>query len=324
MLGCSRLFRSQPRRAVAHFTPTTVGGVGGRVEVYQVSPLDHVKLSINLTLPRGNAAAFGIDNFAIGDRISCTGLSRRFYEPWYVDLDLTPAPQQGTKDLYPAGDLSGKFGTLISLKEAAATLTDPTITLFGEHSVIGRGVAVYDPSWRVVGCADLKSEVPQVNAVAVFSGAISGVLRLSQPMDSIFSETIVYLRLYRTGGKDSAGHTWHIHTQSLDENGKCSSAGGHFNPFFTNLTDRQKYNGTPLPHTAYEVGDLHGKHGEVTIPGPRTSQRDLSSGRYQWTDEWLPLLGEASVLNKALVVHDADGDAARVACANIVMEEITG
>lgn len=43
------------------------GGVGGVLELYQVSPLDPVKLTINLTVPSGNAAAFGIDNFASAD-----------------------------------------------------------------------------------------------------------------------------------------------------------------------------------------------------------------------------------------------------------------
>lgn len=42
--------------------------VHGVMEMYQVSPLDPVKLTINLTVPDGNAAAFGIDNFASSDK----------------------------------------------------------------------------------------------------------------------------------------------------------------------------------------------------------------------------------------------------------------
>ncbi|XP_071542211.1 uncharacterized protein [Panulirus ornatus] len=324
VLACSRLIRSQPRRATAVFSTHSVkGGVEGSLEMYQLSPVDPVKLSVNLTLPRGGATAFGIDNFAVGNRASCSGLSHRFYGPWHVDLDLTPVPQQGTKDLYPAGDLSGKFGTLTGLRAAAATLTDPTITLFGQYSVIGRGVAVYDTNWRVLGCADLESQTPQVSAVAVFSGNISGILHLSQPTDSIFTETHVNLHLYRTADVNTVGHKWHVHERALDRTGDCISAGSHFNPFSISLTDRQKYSTTPLPHTSYEVGDLHSKLGSITIPGQHTLQLDFPSGRYQWTDESLPLLGEASVLNKALVVHDTDGGAPRIACANIVMNDVT-
>lgn len=54
-----------------------------------------------------------------------------------MDLDLTPAPQMGTKDLYPAGDLSGKFGTLAGIRHVTTTLLDPTIMLFGSYSVLG-------------------------------------------------------------------------------------------------------------------------------------------------------------------------------------------
>ncbi|KAK3882464.1 hypothetical protein Pcinc_013171 [Petrolisthes cinctipes] len=157
VVGCSQLLQPQPRRASAIFTPINPSKVSGQIEVYQVSPLDPTKLSINLTLPARDAVAFGIDTRA-SESSSCKGLSGRFYEPSAVDLDLTPAPQMGTKDLYPAGDLSGKFGTLAGLRHATATLLDPTIMLFGPYSVIGRGVAIYDNSWRVVACADLQQD----------------------------------------------------------------------------------------------------------------------------------------------------------------------
>ncbi|XP_064093215.1 uncharacterized protein LOC135205958 [Macrobrachium nipponense] len=326
MVACSRLLRIQPRRATAIFDSRgpTDGGVLGEVELYQVSPFDPVKLSINLTVPGADAAAFGIDSFASVDSESCSGLSRRFYEPWTVDLDLTPPPQEGTKDLYPAGDLSGKFGTLVDVESAAATLTDPMLTLFGDYSVIGRGVGVYDSRWRVMGCADLVSESPQVTALAVFSGEdpsdISGIMHLSQSIDSIFSETQVYLHLYRTDGEDTKGHKFHVHAREVDRSGQCATAGGHFNPFSIFLQDKQKFNAR-LPKEAHEVGDLSNKWGAVTIPGPLTSRTDLSAGRYFWTDASLPLLGEGSVLNKAVVIHAPDGGAERVACANIVVKD---
>lgn len=42
--------------------------VSGHIEVYQVSPLDPTKLSINLTLPARDAVAFGIDTQSTGGR----------------------------------------------------------------------------------------------------------------------------------------------------------------------------------------------------------------------------------------------------------------
>lgn len=42
--------------------------ISGHIEVYQVSPLDPTKLSINLTLPARDAVAFGIDARATGGR----------------------------------------------------------------------------------------------------------------------------------------------------------------------------------------------------------------------------------------------------------------
>ena len=60
-------------------------------------------------------------------------------------------------------------------------------------------MAVYDPEWRVLGCADLVAEGRQVRASAYFTGNISGELRLAQFADSLFSETSVYMRLHHSG-----------------------------------------------------------------------------------------------------------------------------
>ncbi|KAK8400108.1 hypothetical protein O3P69_003064 [Scylla paramamosain] len=276
VVACSRLTRPRPRRASAIFRPYVGGvrrggngGVAGIVELYQVSPLDPVKLTINLTVSGGDAAAFGIDNFASSDRFSCSGLSRRFYEPWGVDLDLTPVPRQGTKDLYPAGDLSGKFGTLQGLAVAVATLVDPTITLFGKHSVLGRAVAVYDPEWRVLGCADLVAEGRQLRASAYFTGNITGELRLSQSADSLFSETTVYMRLHHSGGPDTAGHLWHVHERDAKRGNDCTFVGDHFDPFAISLGDRAQggggHRGRPEPPARSTPGG--GPEREARTPG---------------------------------------------------------
>ncbi|XP_076053687.1 uncharacterized protein LOC143032687 [Oratosquilla oratoria] len=323
--ACSVLHRVKPKRASAVFnnsrSPTEVTG---QVGVYQVSPLDPVKLSINLSFPLGNAMALGVDQLPTEDRTSCSGLSLRFHESsdLELDLDLTPAPQQGTPDLYPTGDWSGKFGTLLGLEFAAATVTDTTSTLFGTNSVLGRSVVVYDELWRVLGCANLEDHTPKITARASFSKVVEGELVLSQPTDSFFSETQILLKVNKTAGTEASfGHRWHIHSGQVDSDSDCASPGPHFNPYGASPTQRQQF-GEGIPDTTFEVGDLQGKHGPLTLPAAVDIKEDPSTGRWLWTDSNLPLLGVGSVITRTFVMHGKNGDAGSLVCATIEMEEL--
>lgn len=50
-----------------------------------------------------------------------------------------------------------------------------------------------------MGCAELLTRGRAVEAVAHFTGNITGEVRLTQPADSLFAETMVHLRLQHTG-----------------------------------------------------------------------------------------------------------------------------
>ena len=62
------------------------------------------------------------------------------FNPFNVDKSLSPAAGQGSFDEYEVGDLSGKYGGLADREERSDAFVDPSLSLFGRYSVVGRCV----------------------------------------------------------------------------------------------------------------------------------------------------------------------------------------
>ncbi|KAG7664683.1 SOD4 [[Candida] subhashii] len=92
---------------------------------------------------------------------------------------------------------------------------------------------------------------------------------------------------------------YHIHQFPVPSDGNCTGTGGHLNPF----------NGTTNATTSAgkEVGDLAGKHGNITS-NPFTAQ---------YLDDYISLnpKNPAFIGGLSVVIHDRDNK--RLACANI-------
>ena len=81
---------------------------------------------------------------ASGEACSATG---GHFNPFNVDAKLGPAAGEGSDDEYEVGDLSGKYGGLADREERSDGFVDPSLSLFGRYSVVGRCVQ----SGRVMG-----------------------------------------------------------------------------------------------------------------------------------------------------------------------------
>ena len=108
------------------------------------------------------------------------GDTGKHFNPFNVDKSSSPPNGQGSSDQYEVGDLSGKYGDLAMKTEVAGSFVDPSITLFGRLSIVGRAVVIHkSPVPHRWVCANIEPEgVREVKtAVATFTypGKISNV-----------------------------------------------------------------------------------------------------------------------------------------------------
>ena len=71
------------------------------------------------------------------------GDTGKHFNPFNVDKSSSPPNGQGSSDQYEVGDLSGKYGDLAMKTEVAGSFVDPSITLFGRLSIVGRSVVIH-------------------------------------------------------------------------------------------------------------------------------------------------------------------------------------
>ena len=208
------------------------------------------------------------------------------------------------------GDLSGKFGPLNSTT-TTLSLTDNTLSLYGQYSIIGRSVVIHRSDGSRYVCANIgypDNGEMIINYVPLRGTSIIGNIYLQQYSSngtSVYAKLLISVRF-------STDHNWHVHEQPIQAS-VCTSAAGHYNPRTVN-TSNPNYatlcNGnSPLQ---CEVGDLSGKGGKM----------DFNEYREQllYTDTDLPisLINDISIANRSIVIHDANMSSTRIACGNLI------
>ncbi|KAG8533390.1 uncharacterized protein KY384_002173 [Bacidia gigantensis] len=98
---------------------------------------------------------------------------------------------------------------------------------------------------------------------------------------------------------------YHIHDQPVPANGNCTATLAHLDPYIRG----EKPPCDPAHPATCQVGDLAGKHGNITSPGLQTSYSDL----YVATKQGLG----SFVGNRSIVVHTSN--TTRLTCANFVL-----
>jgi hypothetical protein len=88
----------------------------------------------------------------------------------------------------------------------------------------------------------------------------------------------------------------------------CASAGGHFDPYGVEVNGYTTCTGTQTERSVgCYMGDLSGKFSAISIPS-----------KVMYSDQNLPLSGPNSIDGRSIVLHAADGEGARIACASVV------
>ena len=290
-----------------------------------------VEADVRLTGLGEGAGSFHVHEFPVPAKIDAAdspcGRTGGHFNPSNIDPSTSPKTGEGSFDKYELGDLSGKYGDLTHRDHLQENVVDPTMTLFGPLSIVGRSIVIHkSPVPKRWICANIDLHDQQfVTAIATFTYPVAGRVIFRQAEDEPFSDTTVFVEslLYSDGSKnDTRDHRWHVHQlvpgkDFFNWTGRCLSAGGHYNPHQVSL-ESYKDCSDEKRHMRCEVGDLVNKLGLLNVAGRKLNIKD--SIKF-FTDSNLPLSGPHSIVGRSILIHDDNapehrGD--RMACTPIL------
>jgi Cu/Zn superoxide dismutase len=307
-----KLFRPLKRK---HARSTfTHEGVRGAVAFSQASPFQPVEVDVLLTGLGEGAGSFHIHEYPVPARQDVSdspcGRTGAHFNPTNFDPSASPKTGEGSFDKYELGDLSGKYGDLTHRDHLQENVLDPTLTLFGPNSIVGRSIVIHkSPVPKRWICANIDLYDQQlVTAVATFTYPVAGRVIFRQAEDEPFADTTVFVEslIYSDGSKnDTHDHRWHVHVSAPGKDffnwtGRCLSAGGHYNPHRVSM-DAYSECSNEKRQQRCEVGDLVHKLGLLRVSGRKRDSKD--SVRF-FTDSNLPLSGPHSIVGRSVLIHD--------------------
>jgi len=323
-LGCAKIARAGALDITSVFTPEAHQGVNGTMNFRQVSPYHPTEVTIHMEGLNKRVRGYHIHNFPISDKQNpCAGFSSGGHlNPFGVDPKKAPPPGTDSCDKYEVGDLSARFGSLKGKDSVTIFKHDMNIPLFGKYSCVGLPIVIHrddDANSRFTcnaiepqGGKVLKGELDFAKT-SYLVGKSTLVQYIQR--DGVVSQTLMALLLnHANASKVTRNHMWHIHIGMVQGDGKadvgrCASEGGHYNPNMVNVTDATNYKGECKPKYPWrcELGDTSRKH----------MMYDVGGGKVRIHDEYTPLFGDESVLGRGITIHEANGAASRLACADI-------
>ncbi|XP_069507862.1 uncharacterized protein [Ambystoma mexicanum] len=276
--------------------------VEGAFSVSQNLDVDPTGISVSFTNLGSLCGGYHVHKLPIMPNSSdpCSDpLIRGHFNPFLVNVTLSPAPGTGTVDKYEVGDISGKYGTLANKDTFSQQRLDSNLPLSESYSILGRSLVIHYSNGSRLQCANIEPQkAPDgewVRAKVEFNGSVSGSILMVQQVfpDGSYSDTTIEVNL-KSSETQGTELEWYILNRFLQkEDGQCPQA-----------ADAEAYN----PHDIYQgpgyssscsqgyplhcaVGDMAGKHGRVT-----------AGTRQLVTDANLPLAGDLTVVGRGLVL----------------------
>nr|XP_027206305.1 uncharacterized protein LOC113799809 [Dermatophagoides pteronyssinus] len=335
-MACATIRRSHPITAVVNEWRSSAGisaNITGYIEMHQQSIFDETKIKINLRGLNKLASGYHVHKASvpIDKEFPCSGdVLYGHYNPFEIDSQIGPLPSIGSVDEYETGDLSGKFGLLNNLANFANEYNDFSLPLKGINSVIGRSIVIHreENNFRW-SCATIQPKVlkneREIIAIASFDdirNLIQGYVRFKQIeyRDGSMSDTWIetYLSYRGSNKKITYGHKWSVYVNQVGADAynqidsvRCLAGGFLWNPYLTNMDKSYRHECNPKHPLRCALGDISGRHEPLVIGGDRRVYSDIN----------LPLAGNNSIINRALVITMQNQSDTALACTNIKLDK---
>ena len=220
------------------------------------------------------------------------------------------------------GDVSGRMDVdmIASVNGKTYEFVDRNLPLTGARSVVGRTLAVWIGD-RGDALGFSSGKVPYVCAViedgdnigkvitaratlGTALGKISGVVTMSQPANDASTDTGVTVRLVNRAQGETAttNYRWAIYSGSAGGSNSCARVGEVYNPRDKDSCDEEGRASAAAEDCP--VGEIFVRQKPLVSPSVA-----------QFTDSNLPLSGSGSIIGKALVLLNEDGE--KILCSDV-------